>query len=133
MAPVCGERHVPALLSWLRSFLPAPLTVGRREIWLGCLGAGLGLLGAEWLSHQVLGEVNPWFIAPMGASAVLLFAVPASPLAQPWSIVGGNLVSALVGVSCALLLGLGLGCWCGGRTGDRAMFACAACPARCGG
>ena len=39
------------------------------------------------------------------ASAVLLFAVPASPLAQPWSIMGGNTVSALVGVSCALLLG----------------------------
>ncbi|PWJ88222.1 HPP family protein [Mesorhizobium loti] len=34
----------------------------------------------------------------MGASAVLLFAVPASPLAQPWSIIGGNTISALVGV-----------------------------------
>src|SRR5450830_1606221 len=45
-----------------------------------------------------------WLIAPMGASAVLLFAVPASPLAQPWSIIGGNLVSALVGVSYAKLV-----------------------------
>jgi CBS domain-containing membrane protein len=44
---------------------------------------------------------NPWFVAPMGASAVLLFAVPASPLAQPWSIIGGNLVAATVGVACA--------------------------------
>jgi len=40
----------------------------------------------------------------MGASAVLLFAVPASPLAQPWSIIGGNLVSATVGVACAMLI-----------------------------
>jgi CBS domain-containing membrane protein len=40
----------------------------------------------------------------MGASAVLLFAVPASPLAQPWSLVGGNLVASLVGVSTALLV-----------------------------
>jgi CBS domain-containing membrane protein len=40
-------------------------------------------------------------IAPMGASAVLLFAVPSSPLAQPWSIVGGNLLAALAGVTCA--------------------------------
>lgn len=40
----------------------------------------------------------------MGASAVLLFAVPASPLAQPWSIIGGNLVSATVGVACAALI-----------------------------
>jgi CBS domain-containing membrane protein len=43
----------------------------------------------------------PLLVAPMGASAVLLFAVPASPLAQPWSIIGGNLVSATVGVACA--------------------------------
>jgi CBS domain-containing membrane protein len=37
----------------------------------------------------------------MGASAVLLFAVPASPLAQPWSLMGGNLLSAVIGVACA--------------------------------
>ncbi len=36
---------------------------------------------------------------------MLLFAVPASPFAQPWAIVGGNLVSALVGVSLHQLLG----------------------------
>lgn len=115
---------MPAVLTWLRSFLPAPLTVSRREIWLGCLGAGLGLLGTEWLSHQVLGEANPWFIAPMGASAVLLFAVPASPLAQPWSIIGGNLVSALIGVSCALLLGhIGWAAGLAGALAIGAMFA----------
>ncbi|PZQ24509.1 MAG: HPP family protein [Sphingopyxis macrogoltabida] len=37
-------------------------------------------------------------IAPIGASALLLFAIPSSPLAQPWAIIGGNVVSALVGV-----------------------------------
>ncbi len=40
----------------------------------------------------------------MGASAVLLFAAPASPLAQPWSIVVGNGVSALMGVLSASLV-----------------------------
>ncbi|KAG1308120.1 hypothetical protein G6F62_015100 [Rhizopus arrhizus] len=40
----------------------------------------------------------------MGASAVLLFAAPASPLAQPWSILAGNLVSALIGVFCAQMI-----------------------------
>uniref|UniRef100_UPI0014902F3E HPP family protein n=1 Tax=Acinetobacter nosocomialis TaxID=106654 RepID=UPI0014902F3E len=43
----------------------------------------------------------PLLIAPMGASAVLLFAVPASPLAQPWSILGGNVIAALIGVTAA--------------------------------
>jgi len=49
----------------------------------------------------VLGSTSalPLLIAPMGASAVLLFGVPSSPLAQPWSIIGGNLVAALIGVS----------------------------------
>lgn len=46
----------------------------------------------------------PLLVAPMGASAVLLFAVPASPLAQPWSIIGGNLVSATIGVACASVI-----------------------------
>ncbi|MEG8058719.1 HPP family protein [Sphingomonas sp. 22L2VL55-3] len=43
----------------------------------------------------------PLLVAPIGASAVLIFAVPASPLAQPWSVVGGNIISALVGVTAA--------------------------------
>lgn len=41
----------------------------------------------------------PAIVAPLGASAVLVFAVPASPLAQPWPVIGGNTVSALVGVA----------------------------------
>ncbi|HEY4066010.1 MAG TPA: HPP family protein [Burkholderiaceae bacterium] len=89
------------LAQWLGSFVPAPVSVSRREMALSCLGALLGLFGAAWFSQRLLAGFNPWFIAPMGASAVLLFAVPASPLAQPWSIIGGNIVSALIGVTCA--------------------------------
>ncbi|HEI8956102.1 TPA: HPP family protein [Serratia liquefaciens] len=83
---------------------PHPLAVGKKEILLSSVGAGLGLMIAGWISHFVLGEVNLWFIAPMGASAVLLFGVPNSPLAQPWSIVGGNMSAAAVGVSTSLLI-----------------------------
>ena len=44
-------------------------------------------------------------IAPFGATAFLIFSVPARPFAQPWSAVVGNAVSAL----CALgVLHLGL-------------------------
>ncbi|RZI56426.1 MAG: HPP family protein, partial [Pseudomonas sp.] len=76
----------------------------RREKFLSCLGALLGLVLTERISHWALGSDSAWLIAPMGASAVLLFAVPASPLAQPWSIVGGNIISAIIGVSCAMLI-----------------------------
>lgn len=46
----------------------------------------------------------PVLIAPMGASAVLLFAFPASPLARPWAVLGGNVISALAGIACMTFL-----------------------------
>jgi CBS domain-containing membrane protein len=43
-------------------------------------------------------------LASMGASTFLLFAVPHSPMAQPWPMLGGHIVSALIGVACASLI-----------------------------
>ncbi|MDF3832624.1 HPP family protein, partial [Cupriavidus basilensis] len=100
-APSLPEFTPERARAWLRAFVPTPITAGRRERFKSCLGALLGLLITELISRHLLGGFNPWFVAPMGASAVLLFAVPASPLAQPWSIIGGNLVAALIGVACA--------------------------------
>ncbi|MEE9320377.1 MAG: HPP family protein [Granulosicoccus sp.] len=40
-------------------------------------------------------------VASMGASAVLLFAVPHGLLSQPWPVLGGHIISAVIGVSCA--------------------------------
>lgn len=100
-----GFKRLDRLRSWLRAFIPDAHHVSRRERIFGCIGALLGLMCTEWISRQMLGETNPWFIAPMGASAVLLFAMPSSPLAQPWSVIGGNVISALVGITCAKLIG----------------------------
>jgi len=36
----------------------------------------------------------------MGASVVLLFAVPHSALGQLWNVIGGHLISAAIGVAC---------------------------------
>lgn len=44
-------------------------------------------------------------VASMGASAVLLFAVPHGALSQPWPLIGGHLISAAIGVSCAQWIG----------------------------
>ncbi len=97
-----------SLFSRIRIFLgrlkPHALPVARKHILLCSVGAGSGLAVTGMFSHWLLGEVNLWFIAPMGASAVLLFGVPASPLAQPWSIVGGNVLSAMIGVSVGILV-----------------------------
>lgn len=94
------------VLAWLNALRPAPLAVDARERLRVVLGAGLGLLVAGALSHALIGPALPWLVAPIGASAVLVFGVPASPLAQPWAVVGGNTVSALAGIACVQLLPL---------------------------
>jgi CBS domain-containing membrane protein len=79
---------------------PAPLNIDGLERWRVILGVGVGLFAAAALSLS-FGFASPWLVAPMGASAVILFALPSSPLAQPWAVVGGNTISALVGIAVA--------------------------------
>jgi CBS domain-containing membrane protein len=92
-----------AITRWFLSFVPGPVAVKWPERFRSCLGALLGITFTGGAMQILLGPAAsiPLLVAPMGASAVLLFAVPASPLAQPWSIMGGNLVAATIGVACA--------------------------------
>lgn len=46
----------------------------------------------------------PLLIAPFGATSVLLFSVPGSPLSQPINVIGGHIVAALVGLVLRHLL-----------------------------
>jgi CBS domain-containing membrane protein len=85
---------------WLLKLLPPAATVGAAEQVRAGIAACAALAIAGALSAALMGA-DGWLIAPMGASAVLLFCLPASPLAQPWAVIGGNVVSALVGVACA--------------------------------
>ena len=73
---------------------------------LACLGALVGIALTGLVCGCVFGNDAhlPLIVAPMGASAVLLFAVPTSPLAQPWSIIGGNTISAMMGIVAAQLI-----------------------------
>lgn len=99
MRPV---RAAAAGAAWLGAFRPAPMAIDLHERLRIVAGAGLGIAVTALLSHLAGQPASlTWIVAPMGASAVLVFGVPASPLAQPWSVVGGNVLSALVGVACA--------------------------------
>lgn len=93
----------------LRLFNPILPGATARDRALACLGAivAIALTGliAAWLHGD--GEALPWIAAPIGASAVLLFAVPSSPMAQPWPIVGGSALSALIGFAVGEALGHG--------------------------
>lgn len=88
----------------LGRWLPPALLTSRTERWLAVSGALLGILCTALLSRLLSSDHAVWLIAPVGASAVLVFTAPASPLAQPWSVVAGNTVSALVGLSCVTWL-----------------------------
>lgn len=92
------------LTNWMRGFSPEPIAVNYKERLRACIGAFIGILLTSLLTYFIEGNASsiPYLIAPMGASAVLLFAVPSSPLAQPWSIVGGNMLAAFIGVTCTM-------------------------------
>jgi CBS-domain-containing membrane protein len=76
--------------------------VGHTEKLVSALGAFLGIFLIFYTSTYFVQGVSSYLVvASMGASAVLLFAVPHGPLSQPWSLIGGHLVSAVIGVTCA--------------------------------
>jgi CBS domain-containing membrane protein len=73
-----------------------------RDRLLAGVGATFGIALTGVLAAVLAGEGSlPLLVAPIGASAVLVFAVPVSPLAQPWPVIGGNLLSALWGLLVA--------------------------------
>ncbi|WP_296254481.1 MULTISPECIES: HPP family protein [unclassified Pseudomonas] len=90
----------------LRSFIPHSLNTHPGEWSRAALGACLGVLLSALLSRQVFGiDVTLHLLGPIGASAVLLFAVSTGALAQPWSIIGSYLVSTLIALLCIRLFG----------------------------
>lgn len=60
-------------------------------------------LGIATLAYLTIHTQYPLIAAPFGAAAVLVFAVPDSPLAQPRNVIGGNLIGA---ISCVALVSL---------------------------
>ncbi|MEA2094146.1 MAG: HPP family protein [Pseudomonadota bacterium] len=65
------------------------------------MGGLLAIGAVAWLSH-VTG--NPLLMAPFGATCVLLFSVPNSPLSQPANVIGGHLVSTAIGLMLHMML-----------------------------
>jgi CBS domain-containing membrane protein len=88
---------------WFHYFGKDQAHVAWPERFRAVVGAFIGL-GCTVMLGKLLGEwvgVNEWVMASLGASALLIFVLPSSPMAQPWAVIGGNVASALVGISCA--------------------------------
>ncbi len=89
--------------SFIGRLWPARLnSASHAEKWISAVGGFTGILVVLWISGSVLDNQGAaMVIASMGASSVLIFAVPHGALSQPWSVLGGNLTSAFIGVTCA--------------------------------
>ncbi|HEB55530.1 MAG TPA: hypothetical protein ENI98_04340 [Gammaproteobacteria bacterium] len=71
------------------------------EKMLSTIGGFLGIFAIFMTSYWLLDPETAVLIVPsMGASAVLLFAAPHVPFSQPWNVIGGHAVAAIVGVAC---------------------------------
>lgn len=71
------------------------------ELSISIVGAFAATLMATFFTSTILeAEQVPMILASTGASAMLIFGLPHSPVSQPWNLVGGHLVSAMVGVAC---------------------------------
>jgi len=92
-------RFLPRLIRF--SGFPAR-SHGANEQIIATVGGFIGIFAVMGISLWLLGPGDAVIVVPsLGASAVLIFAVPHSPLTQPWALVGGNVISAFIGVACA--------------------------------
>ncbi|AIG01309.1 HPP family protein [Pseudomonas fluorescens] len=97
----------------LARWLPVAINTRPAEWSRAAIGIALGTLFTVWLCAQVYGpQVAMHLLGPLGASAVLLFAVSSGALAQPWSIIGSYLCASVVALLVARVLGRTLGSAC---------------------
>ena len=102
------DSNLPLWRRWLRAWVPPRTAVGTFERLRAALGATFGIGLLVLLCQPAAGAPPgtwPWLVAPMGASAVLVFAVSSSPFAQPWPVAAGHVVAALSGVLCVRVFG----------------------------
>lgn len=93
-------------IRWISRLLPAATNTRPIEWSRAAIGVSLGTLFSVWLCSRFFGlPVALHLIGPLGASAILLFAVSSGALAQPWSILGGYLCATVVSLLVAHYLG----------------------------
>jgi CBS-domain-containing membrane protein len=94
------------LLKKMKGTTKSPPAVGLIEILWSWAGAFLGIAAVAIINDPVLkGTDLIMIIGSFGASAVLIYGAIRSPLAQPRNLVGGHVLSAIIGVTCFKIFG----------------------------
>lgn len=90
------------LINRIKQFLNIEFeSVSATEKLVASLGGAIGIICISFISFYFTGAKGAALIVPsMGASAVLVFAIPHGKLSQPWPLIGGSVISAIIGVSC---------------------------------
>jgi len=79
--------------------------MSNKEIYFSIVGAFIATLCASFFSNSILeAEQLPMVLASTGASAMLIFGIPHSPVSQPWPVVGGHIISAVIGITAYYLI-----------------------------
>jgi CBS-domain-containing membrane protein len=84
----------------------SPPKVGWPEVFWSWIGSFSGLAAVALIHYNILDEMGLMLIiGSFGASAVLIYGAIRSPLAQPRNLLGGHILSAIVGVTAFQWLG----------------------------
>lgn len=93
------------LLTIYRHLVPETPPLSAGEKFRSALAAFVAIFLVGYVSSIFVSGIGlPILVASMGASAILLFAVSSSPLSQPWALTGGNILPALIAVTCGKLV-----------------------------
>ena len=83
----------------------SPPRVGLTEILWAAVGSFLGIGILAFIDYRILSDSDMVMVlGSFGASAVLIYGAIKSPLSQPRNLVGGHIISAIIGVTAARLL-----------------------------
>lgn len=99
------KRRIKRSLRISRYVVYKETLVDHKEHFWSFIGSfiGIGLI-AFLQSKLISNEENMFLIGSFGASSVLIYGAIQSPLAQPRNLIGGHIISALVGVTVYQLL-----------------------------
>jgi CBS-domain-containing membrane protein len=91
--------------SKMKGITKSPPRVKPFEMFWSWIGAFLGIIPMAYMNDRLFGSSDlVMLIGSFGASAVLVYGAIRSPLAQPRNVLGGHIISAVIGVGFYKLL-----------------------------